>query len=324
MSVKATSDLWWKNAIVYCLDVETYLDSNGDGCGDLVGTHRPRRLPRRPGRELRVAHALLPLGQPRRRLRHRRLLRRRPGARDARRLRRVRAHGPRPRHPRDRRPRRQPHLRPASLVPVGALQPRLALPRLLRLGRREAARRSRATSSSPTSEESNWAWDEAGRPVLPAPLLLPPARPQRRQPRRPRRARPGHGLLDRAGPVGLPRRRGAVPDRADRPARGRDRRSPRAPARPARRSSTAATARRCCSGEVNLPAADQRAFLGDEDGDELHMVFDFLGNQALYLSLARGDAGAAGRHAARVPGAAPDAPRWGASCATTTSSRWTS
>ena len=34
---KATSDLWWKNAVVYCLDVETYLDSDGDGCGDLVG-----------------------------------------------------------------------------------------------------------------------------------------------------------------------------------------------------------------------------------------------------------------------------------------------
>jgi len=34
---KATSDLWWKNAVVYCLDVETYLDSDGDGCGDLAG-----------------------------------------------------------------------------------------------------------------------------------------------------------------------------------------------------------------------------------------------------------------------------------------------
>ncbi|MDP1847866.1 MAG: alpha-amylase family protein [Solirubrobacteraceae bacterium] len=44
-------------------------------------------------------------------------------------------------------------------------------------------------------------------------------------------------------------------------------------------------------GEVNLPAKEQRTFFGDEDGDELHMLFDFLGNQALYLSLARGDAG---------------------------------
>jgi maltose alpha-D-glucosyltransferase/alpha-amylase len=35
--LRATSDLWWKNAVVYCLDVETFLDSDGDGCGDLTG-----------------------------------------------------------------------------------------------------------------------------------------------------------------------------------------------------------------------------------------------------------------------------------------------
>ncbi|OLF18193.1 alpha-amylase family protein [Actinophytocola xanthii] len=33
----ATSDLWWKNAVIYCLDVQTFFDTNGDGCGDLVG-----------------------------------------------------------------------------------------------------------------------------------------------------------------------------------------------------------------------------------------------------------------------------------------------
>jgi trehalose synthase len=37
VSTARTSDLWWKNAVVYCLDVETYLDWNGDGCGDLAG-----------------------------------------------------------------------------------------------------------------------------------------------------------------------------------------------------------------------------------------------------------------------------------------------
>jgi glycosidase len=36
-SRKATSDLWWKNAVVYCLDVESFLDDDGDGCGDLTG-----------------------------------------------------------------------------------------------------------------------------------------------------------------------------------------------------------------------------------------------------------------------------------------------
>jgi trehalose synthase len=35
-----TSDLWWKNAVVYCLDVETYLDDDGDGIGDLAGLAR--------------------------------------------------------------------------------------------------------------------------------------------------------------------------------------------------------------------------------------------------------------------------------------------
>jgi maltose alpha-D-glucosyltransferase/alpha-amylase len=30
-------DLWYKNAVIYCLNVETFLDSDGDGCGDFVG-----------------------------------------------------------------------------------------------------------------------------------------------------------------------------------------------------------------------------------------------------------------------------------------------
>ncbi|MDB5296627.1 MAG: trehalose synthase [Phycisphaerales bacterium] len=30
-------DLWYKNAIIYCLDVETYVDANGDGVGDFAG-----------------------------------------------------------------------------------------------------------------------------------------------------------------------------------------------------------------------------------------------------------------------------------------------
>ena len=37
MSLKAAADLWWKNAVVYCLDVETFYDSDGDGCGDFAG-----------------------------------------------------------------------------------------------------------------------------------------------------------------------------------------------------------------------------------------------------------------------------------------------
>jgi trehalose synthase len=32
-----TSDLWWKTAVVYCLDVQTFMDWNDDGMGDFVG-----------------------------------------------------------------------------------------------------------------------------------------------------------------------------------------------------------------------------------------------------------------------------------------------
>jgi maltose alpha-D-glucosyltransferase/alpha-amylase len=37
MSIRTTSDQWWNNGVFYCLDVETFLDSNDDGCGDLGG-----------------------------------------------------------------------------------------------------------------------------------------------------------------------------------------------------------------------------------------------------------------------------------------------
>ena len=71
-------------------------------------------------------------------------------------------------------------------------------------------------------------------------------------------------------------------------------------------------------GEVNLPPKDLRKFFGDEDGDELHMAFNFPVMQAMYLALARGEA-------APVEGAlrrCPPSPRTASgrtSCATTTS-----
>ena len=34
------NDLWYKNAVVYCLSVSTFMDSNGDGCGDFEGLTR--------------------------------------------------------------------------------------------------------------------------------------------------------------------------------------------------------------------------------------------------------------------------------------------
>ncbi|MFJ5862159.1 alpha-amylase family protein [Pseudarthrobacter sp. NPDC092439] len=37
MRIAETSDLWWKNAVIYCLDVETFFDHDGDGTGDFAG-----------------------------------------------------------------------------------------------------------------------------------------------------------------------------------------------------------------------------------------------------------------------------------------------
>ncbi len=37
MRIHDTGDLWWKNAVIYCLDVETFMDWNDDGIGDLPG-----------------------------------------------------------------------------------------------------------------------------------------------------------------------------------------------------------------------------------------------------------------------------------------------
>jgi maltose alpha-D-glucosyltransferase/alpha-amylase len=44
-------------------------------------------------------------------------------------------------------------------------------------------------------------------------------------------------------------------------------------------------------GEVNLAPEQQREFFGDEDGDELQLVLSFTVNQAMFLALAREDAG---------------------------------
>src|SRR5918994_1094836 len=37
VKITDTSDLWWKTAVIYCLDIETFLDWNGDGIGDIQG-----------------------------------------------------------------------------------------------------------------------------------------------------------------------------------------------------------------------------------------------------------------------------------------------
>jgi trehalose synthase len=59
-------------------------------------------------------------------------------------------------------------------------------------------------------------------------------------------------------------------------------------------------------GEVNLPFEQQLEFFGGTDGDELTMQFDFIGMQALYLSLARADAGPLAAALTGRPALSPD------------------
>ena len=86
----------------------------------------------------------------------------------------------------------------------------------------------------PDQESSNWAWDEqAGQWYLHRFYSHQPdlnvANPAVRD-----EIAQVMGFWLEQGPVRVPRRRRAVPDRADRAARGRDRRPARAAARPAR------------------------------------------------------------------------------------------
>ena len=187
-----------------------------------AGPHRADGLPRRDRRHLHLAHAVPPLARARRRLRHRRLLRRGPEARHARRLRRHGPHGRRPGHPGHRRPGRQPHVGPPPVVPGGALLARLPLPQLLRLARRQAGGEA-GRRRLPGRGGVELGLRRGGGPVVPAPLLHRAARPERRQSGGARRARADRGLLGTAGPRRLPGGRRALPDRAGRAPGGRSR-----------------------------------------------------------------------------------------------------
>jgi maltose alpha-D-glucosyltransferase/alpha-amylase len=54
-------------------------------------------------------------------------------------------------------------------------------------------------------------------------------------------------------------------------------------------------------GEVNLAPEEQRRFFGDEDGDELQLVFSFTVNQAMFLAFAREDAAPLARALEALP-----------------------
>ena len=292
VKITDTGDLWWKTAVVYCLDVETYLDSDGDGTGDLPGlAQRVDHLA-----ELGVTCLWLMPFYPT------------PTATTATTsstsTASTRGSAPSATSSRSSAPRRTAAC--ASSPTSSSTTPSDQHPWF------QSARASKDSPYRdfyvwrdeppaeqqdvvfPDQEDSVWELDEKTGAVLPAPVLPAPARPQRHQPAGARRDREDHGLLARARPVGLPRRRRAVLPRDQRRRRRRTMRA--APTR----TSTCATCARSSGrrsgdgillGEVNLPHEEQQTFFGGTDGDELTMQFDFIAMQRLYLSLAREDAG---------------------------------
>jgi trehalose synthase len=288
MSVKATSDLWWKNAVFYCLDVETFYDLDGDGCGDLAGlTERVDYLgglgvsciwlmpfyssPNRDdGYDIVDFYAVDPamgtLGD---------LVEFVRTARD-RGIRVVADFVMN--HTSDQHPWFQ-----------SARVSRDSPYRDFYVWRDEKPDEKPGDVVFPDQENSNWAWDKKARQWYLHRFYSHQPDLNMANPRvRDEVAQVMAFWLEQGlsgfrvdavpfmiEPTGLPKE--AIAD-------------PHALLRDLRAHLNRRNGEAVLLGEVNLPAKDQRAFVGDEDGDELHMLLDFLGNQALYLALARGEA----------------------------------
>jgi trehalose synthase len=285
---KATSDVWWKNAVVYCMDVETFLDSDGDGCGDLPGlTERIDYLaglgvsclwlmPFYPSRQRDDGYDITDfygvdgrLGTP---------------GDFAELIRTAADRGIRViadlvvNHTSDQHPWFQ------------AGRERGARYHDFYVWADEKPEEKPGDVVFPDQEASNWAWDAKARQwFLHRFYSHQPDLNIANAAVRDEIAQVVGYWLDQglAGfrvdavpfliePIGLPE--GALAD-------------PHDFLRDVRRFIGRRRGDAILMGEVNLPVEQQRAFFGDEDGDELHMVLSFVVNQAMYLALARGDAG---------------------------------
>jgi trehalose synthase len=307
MSRKATSDLWWKNAIVYCLDVETFLDSDGDGCGDIVGlTDRLDYLaglgvtcvwlmpfypsPRRDdGYDITDFYGVDGrLGTPGDFVE----LIRTAADRGIRVIADLVVNHTSDQHPWFQEARSSPDS-PKRDFYVWADEKPPEKP---------------GDVVFPDKEDSNWAFDRKARkwylhrfyshqPDLN--VANPEVRDEIAQV-------VGYWLQQGlAGfrvdavpfllePIGMPE--GALQD-------------PHELLSDLRRFMGRRRGDAILLGEVNLPPEQQREFFGDEDGDELHMILSFVVNQAMYLALVRGDATPLARALESLP-AIPEDAQW--------------
>ncbi len=282
MSVKASSDLWWKDAIVYCLDVEMFYDNDGDGCGDLVGlTERVDYLAglgvsvvwlmpfypspnRDDGYDITdfytVDPALGTLGD------------------FAELVRTCRDRGIRVivdfvmNHTSD----QHPWFQAARSSPDSPY-------RDFYVWSDERPEEKPGSVVFPDQETSTWAFDRKAGQYYQHSFYRHQPELNLRNPAVRDELAQVMGFWLQQGLSGF--RVDAVPFLIE---GALD--DPHQIVRDLRAYVNRRVGDAVLLGEVNLPPAQVREFLGDEDGDELHMVLDFIGNQAMYLSLARGSA----------------------------------
>jgi trehalose synthase len=288
MTRKVTSDVWWKNAVIYCLDVETFLDSDGDGCGDLAGLcERVDYLSglgvdclwlmpfmpscqRDDGYDVTDFYGVDPrLGT------HGDLL-------DV--VRTARAGGARViadlvvNHTSD----QHPWFRDARRGPESPFHN-------FYVWRDEKPEEKSGDVVFPDQEDSNWALDEeAGRWYMHRFYSHQPdlnvANPEVRD-----EIAQVAGFWLEQGLSGF--RVDAVPFLIEPSGAPEDaHQDPHELLRDLRRFIGRRNGEAVLLGEVNLAPEEQRTFFGDEDGDELQLVFSFTVNQAMFLALAREDA----------------------------------
>ena len=290
MRVDVTADLWWKNTVFYCLDVETYLDGNGDGVGDFQGlTQRVDYLAgigvtciwlmpfyptpdRDDGYDVvdfyGVDERLGTLGD------------------FVEFMRTARARGIRViadlvvNHTSD----QHPWFRSAR-------SSRESPYRDFYVWRDEPPEDGPQGLVFPDAEDSNWAWDEeAGQYYLHRFYSHQPdldiTNPKVRD-----EIAKVVGFWLELGLSGF--RIDAVPFLLETEgiAGADDVGDPHEYLRALRAFAERRRGDATLLGEVNLGPDELRDFFGDEDGDELHLEFSFLTNQALYLAMARGSAG---------------------------------
>jgi trehalose synthase len=299
VSGKATSDVWWKNCVLYCLDVETFLDSDGDGCGDLqglcdrvdylagLGIDCIWLMPFFPSRQRDDGYDITDYyGVDPRLGTHGDLLDVVRTAREAgiRVIADLVVNHTSNQHPWFREARKGPDSPYHDFY----------------VWRDEKPEEEPGDVVFPDQESSNWAFDEEARQWYMHSFYshqpdLNVANAEVRD-----EIAQTVGFWLEQGLSGF--RVDAVPFLIEPPGgRRRSGDDPHKLIRDIRRFMGRRRGDAVLVGEVNLAPREQRAFFGDEDGDELQMVLSFSVNQAMFLALARGDAAPLARALERLP-----------------------